>query len=59
MGDGFVIIIITTCIAYMRISKSNDLAGIRGISSNFLIARHSGIKTNLAQDFAFLANTGT
>jgi hypothetical protein len=45
---GFLIVEIGADVADVRISETDDLAGIAGIAENFLITGEAGIKNNFA-----------
>ena len=48
---GFVIAFVGAVVADLRIGEDDDLAGIRGIGEDFLIARDGGIENHLAGAF--------
>jgi len=48
VGIGFKILGIATGIADMRIGQRDDLAAIRGVGQNFLIARHRRVENHFA-----------
>jgi hypothetical protein len=47
------VLVVNADVANMWKGEGNDLAGIRGIGQNLLIARHRGIETNLTDGAAF------
>src|SRR6185437_83580 len=53
----FIVFRVGSVIADLRIGQDDDLAGVGGISENFLVAGEGGIKNDFAVTFAFCAVT--
>ena len=48
---GFVVALIRAVVSDLRVGENHDLAGIRRIGEDFLIARDGGIEDHLARSF--------